>query len=144
MFLGEYQYALDSKARLTIPARFRELLAPTVVLTRHPAERCLMLLPMAEWQRLADRVSALSITDGNAALLRRMVFSAAEDLRPDAQGRILLSQRLREFARIENEVLIAGMNTFLELWNPDDWQAKYGTLFADLESNAQRFAALGI
>ena len=65
-------------------------------------------MPLDEWQNVAARVSDLPLIDKRTAQLRRALFSAAEDLKPDRQGRILISQRLREFAGIENEVIIAG------------------------------------
>lgn len=144
MFLGNFVFTLDSKARLTIPAKYRELLAPTMVVTRHPVETCLLVLPLNEWQQLSDRISALPMADPNSALLRRMVFSAAEDLRADAQGRILISKALRDYARIEEEVKVVGQNTYLELWSPDMWAEKVESRFAEVELNGQHFATLGI
>lgn len=144
MFLGNFVFNLDSKARLTIPAKFRELLAPTMVVTRHPVETCLLVLPLDEWQHLADRVSALPMADPNSALLRRMIFSAAEDLKADAQGRILISKALRDYARIDESVRVVGQNTFLELWSPEVWADKVESRFAEVELNGPVFATLGI
>jgi MraZ protein len=144
MFLGEFNYTLDSKSRLTIPAKFRELLAPTLVVTRNPTETCLMVLPMQTWSVLAAKLNALPMADANSALLRRIVFSAAEDLRADAQGRILLSQRLRDFAGIQDDVLIAGVNSHLELWNPQQWEDKVMARVVNPEVNSEVFRALGI
>jgi MraZ protein len=124
MFLGEYTHSLDSKARLTIPAKFRVAFAAGLVVTRNPADQCLLVFPRAEWDKLAEKVSALPLTDPRSAAFRRAVFSAAEDLEPDGQGRILLSQRLREHASIETDVVIAGQNKFLELWSPGVWDEK--------------------
>ena len=124
MFLGEYTHSLDSKARLTIPAKFRAAFAAGLVVTRNPADQCLLVFPRAEWDKLAEKVSALPLTDPRSAAFRRAVFSAAEDLEPDGQGRILLSQRLREHASIETDVVIAGQNKFLELWSPGVWNEK--------------------
>ncbi len=124
MFLGEYTHSLDSKGRLTIPAKFRNALANGLVVTRNPADRCLLVFPRAEWEKLAEKVSALPLTDPRSAAFRRAFFSAAEDLEPDGQGRILLGQRLRTHAQIESDVLIAGQNKFFELWSPSLWDEK--------------------
>jgi MraZ protein len=144
MFLGEYAYSLDSKARLTIPAKYRELMAPPVVVTRSPTEACLLVLPMGEWERLAAKLNNLPMADPNSALLRRIIFSAAEDVRADSQGRILINQRLREYAGIENEVTIVGVYTHLELWNPVLWEERVQNKLNEPELNAQLFATLGI
>jgi MraZ protein len=124
MFLGEYTHSLDSKGRLTIPAKFRAAFAQGLVVTRNPADQCLLVFPRDEWDKLAEKVSALPLTDSRSAQFRRAFFSAAEDLEPDGQGRILLGQRLREHAKIETDVIIAGQNKFLELWTPTLWDEK--------------------
>jgi len=144
VFLGEYSHNLDSKGRLTIPAKYREQLEPGMVVTRNPAGNCLLLMPLDEWARVSAQVSALPLTDSRSALLRRALFSAAEDLIQDRQGRILVSQRLRDFAHIEAEVIVAGMNTHIELWNPQMWQEQ---VLAPLESDelgSNMFDALGV
>ena len=63
MFLGEFNYTLDSKSRLTIPAKFRELLAPMLIVTRNPTETCLMVLPMPTWNALAEKLNALPMAE---------------------------------------------------------------------------------
>lgn len=143
MFFGQYQYALDSKARLTIPARFREMSVPALVVTRHPGESCLIAMPMAEWSRFADKLNNLPVVDTDSALLRRMLYSAAEDLRLDGQGRVLLSQRLREYAHIDAEVLVIGLGTHMEIWNPGGWN-EMERHFQETDLNRKAFAALGI
>ncbi len=144
MFLGEFGFSLDSKARLTIPSKFRDLLGGRLVVTRNPTEPCLMLLPQLVWDSLAERLNKLPMADPSSALLRRIIFSGAEDLRTDGQGRILISQRLRDYAGIVDEVLIAGVSTHLELWNPAKWDEKVLSRIATPEINGEVFAALGI
>jgi len=143
MFLGEYAHSIDNKGRLTIPAKFRDQLATGVVVTRNPSDRCLLIMPMSEWEILTEKVKTLPLTDQRSALLRRALFSAAEDLKPDRQGRILVSQRLREFAQIDAETIIVGMNSYIELWDPDTWDQQ---VLQQLESSQLNdlFAALEI
>lgn len=144
MFLGEFTHNLDSKGRLTIPAKFRDQLVPGLVVTRNPAGNCLLMMPLDEWERVAARVSALPLTDRQSALLRRALFSAAEDLKPDKQGRILVSQRLRDFAHIDDEVVVAGMNTYIELWHPGIWEQQVLAPLQNNELDEDIFAALGV
>jgi MraZ protein len=144
MFLGEFSHTLDTKGRLTIPAKFRDRLDAGLVVTRSPMDRCLLLFPMTEWEQVAAKVSALPLADPRSAQLRRAFFSTAEDLTPDKQGRILISQRLRELAQIENEVIVAGVNTFVELWRPDLWQEKVLQPLDSGEFDQEFFVALNI
>ncbi len=144
MFLGGFKHSLDSKGRLTIPAKFRDQLATGLVVTRNPSDRCLLLMPMDEWKTLSDKVRTLSIADRPSALLRRALFSNAEDLKPDKQGRILISQDLREFAQIDAEAMITGMDSFIEIWNPALWDEQ---VLQELDSgnlNGELFSTLGI
>lgn len=144
VFLGEYSHSLDNKGRLTIPAKFREQLAPGLVVTRNPLDRSLLVMPEEKWREVADKISALPLADPRSALLRRAIFSAAEDYVPDKQGRILINPRLREYAQIQSEIVVAGVHTFVELWNPDLWRER---VLQQLESGAvdgDLFAALNV
>ncbi len=144
MFLGEYNHSLDSKGRLTIPAKFRDQLATGLVVTRNPSERCLLALPQAEWERVAGKVNSLPMMDSRSGLLRRAFFSAAEDLKPDRQGRVLISQRLRDYAQIQSEVIVNGMYTFLELWEPNAWDEKVLQQLNSSDLSGDLFAALDV
>ncbi len=141
MFLGRYAHALDAKGRLAIPARFREALAEGVVLTRG-IDRCLALYPMAAWRPLAEKVGSLPITDPDARNFRRMVFAEATDLELDGQGRILVPPELRRYAGLEREALIVGVDTAIEIWSPERWQAVEAIMESDGAAIAQRLASL--
>jgi len=121
MFLGEYTHSLDSKFRLTVPSKYRNALAEGVIVTRSPNESCLLAFPLDEWDKIAAKIDALPKMDRKANRLRRSIFSRAEKLELDKQGRILISQRLRDHAHIVDEVVLAGVNSHIELWNPQAW-----------------------
>ncbi|MCX7682256.1 MAG: division/cell wall cluster transcriptional repressor MraZ [Anaerolineae bacterium] len=141
MFLGEFTHTLDEAGRLTIPARFRGELAAGLVITRG-LDHCLAIFPMEEWKRLAEKVSALPITDRNARALRRLVFANATDVVPDKQGRILIPPRLREYLGITDDVVIIGLNTYIELWHPDAWREERGQVEGG--DSMETWATLGI
>jgi MraZ protein len=141
MFLGRHHHSLDAKGRLAIPARFRDELAGGVVLTRG-IDRCLSLYPLAEWEPLAAKVNALPLSDPDARAFRRLVFSEAVDLALDGQGRILLPPELRGYAGIEREVVVIGVNAYLEIWSPERWDAVSNVIDNDGAEIAQRLASL--
>jgi MraZ protein len=141
MFLGRFLHALDTKGRVAIPARYREALAEGVVVTRG-IDRCLSVFPMATWLPLAAKVDALPITDPDARTFRRMVFAEAARLELDAQGRILLPPELRRFAELDRDAFVVGVNTSLEIWNPERWNAVNAVMDHDGAAIAQRLAAL--
>ena len=141
MFLGRHAHNLDAKGRLAIPARFRDELAAGVVLTRG-IDRCLTLYPMAAWIPLAEQVSALPISDPDARTFRRLVFAEAVNLDLDAQGRILLPPELRSYSGIDREAIVIGVNTYLEIWSPERWEAVNAVIDSDGAEIAQRLASL--
>jgi MraZ protein len=141
MFLGRYNHTLDVKGRLAIPARYREALAEGLVLTRG-IDRCLALYPLAAWRPLAEKVSALPLSDPDARAFRRLVFAEAADLALDTQGRILVPPELRRYAGLERDAVIIGVDTALEIWSPERWQAVEAVMDADGAAIAQRLASL--
>jgi MraZ protein len=139
MFLGEFRHTIDEKGRLTIPAKFRGLLASGMVITRG-FDRNLMAYSLEGWDELANRVKGLPLSDPVARELRRRVFSGAIDLIPDRQGRVLLPAYLRSFANIDTDVVITGMLDHLEIWNSDAWEP----MRAAAEGDEQHWEHLGI
>ena len=123
MFLGEYTHIIEDKGRLTIPAKFRSDLAAGLILTRGFDEN-LMIYPITGWKELAERIVARSLTDSRIRDFRRRIFSGATDLSPDRQGRILIPPYLRDFAKMESEVIIAGMYEYIEIWSIPAWESK--------------------
>ena len=142
MFLGEFVHTFDGGGRLTIPARFRADLDAGLVLTRG-LDRCLAIYPLEEWQQLAHKVSELPITDRRARAFRRLVFANASNAKLDKHGRMLIPPRLREYASLGSEVVITGLNTFIELWNPDAWGEEREHVEGD-DATMEEWAALGI
>ena len=143
MFLGEFVHAIDGGGRLTIPARYRADLEAGLVLTRG-LDRCLVIYPMAEWEQLAGQVSDLPITDRWARNFRRLVFANASDVTLDKQGRVLIPPRLREYAGLDSEIVITGLNTYIELWNPGFWSEERELVEGDDAAMEEGWAALGI
>lgn len=139
MFLGEYRHTIDEKGRVTIPAKYRGLLAAGMVITRG-FDRNLMAFSLEGWEELAARVKNLPWSDPSAREFRRRVFSGAVDLVPDRQGRVLLPPFLREFANIDSDVVITGMLDHLEIWNTDAWEPVRDAA----ESDEQHWESLGI
>ncbi len=145
MLLGQYTYTLDSKGRLTIPSKFREELSDRVVVTRG-LDRCLTVYPTDVWREIAQKVTALPITDPRGRSLRRIFFADAIDAELDSQGRILIPDRLRTIGDLElsSEVTIIGLDSFIELWNPSRWEVTSANQLEVAEENPGLWEDLGI
>jgi MraZ protein len=106
-------------------------------------DRCLVIYPMRAWEALTDRVSGLPMTDRNARDFRRLVYADATDTIPDGQGRVNIPQSLREFAGLDGQVVVAGCDAYIEVWNMDSWY-EVRARFEESEDNAEKWANLGI
>ena len=142
MFTGEFNHTFDDKGRVIIPARFRPTLATGLVLTRG-LDGCLVIYNIDAWNSLVEKVNALPLTDRHARDFRRFIFGSAVEATPDRQGRVLIPAYLREYANINAEVTIVGVNTYIEIWHPDTWQSMRQGVEND-EANTERWATLGI
>ena len=115
--IGQYQHNIDAKGRLFIPAKFREDLGETFYVTIG-LDGCLSVYSDSKWADLTEKFDALPISQ---ARRMRTLFANAAKCEPDAQGRILIPTKLREYAALEREVIINGMSKCVELWNPERW-----------------------
>lgn len=121
MFLGRFDHTIDEKGRITIPSRFRDLMANGAYLTRG-FDKNLMVIPAPVFEEWYLRITALSITDSAARILRRNFFTPAARLEFDRAGRILIPPYLREAAQLSENVIIAGTGEGFEIWAADLWQ----------------------
>lgn len=142
MFLGQYRHTIDNKGRLTIPARFRDLLADGAYISQG-FDRNLMVLRSHTFEGISRSVNQMSITDPTVRQLRRLIFATADRAEIDRSGRILIPQFLRETARIDSDAVIVGSGEYFEIWAPDIWQDQYKEL-QDTDANAARFATFDL
>lgn len=118
MFLGEYSHALDAKNRIFIPAKYREELGDTFVITKS-VDKCLMVYTMSEWEKMKEKLDSLPATKSRQ--IKRFMFANASDVQCDSQGRVLLSAPLREYAGIDKNTVIIGVGSYLEIWAEEAW-----------------------
>jgi MraZ protein len=128
MFRGQFTHSVDAKGRISLPARFRDVLLADgdarFVLTPALFDPCLHLYPMRAWEEFEQKVSELPSLDPNAVRFRRMYLSAAVECELDKAGRVLVPPHLRERAELDkSEALWAGMGRILELWSRARWDA---------------------
>lgn len=131
MFLGTYQHALDTKGRVAIPARYREVLSgeaePELILTIHSGDagQCVVVYPRAPFFRLAEKLVTDGPMDPRLERYARAILPTATEVAPDRQGRILLPASLRELVQIRREVVWVGMFNRMEIWDRDRWDTSH-------------------
>ena len=141
MLLGEYEHTIDHKNRLTLPARFRQAFADGIVVTRG-MDGCLFAYTRADWQRLvANRLDSLDPLSQEGRRMQRFFFSGATEADLDKQGRVGLPAALLGHAKLARDVVVAGVNDHLEIWDRDAWRRELAEVEGSAEDVAERLAA---
>lgn len=135
---GEYQHTLDAKGRLFIPAKLREQLGDSFVVTKG-LDECLFVYPQEAWEELEQKIRQLPMSKSRS--LQRFFLSSAADVTVDRQGRIVIPSVLRSYAKLERDVVVIGVGERAELWDARRWNAYTDDL--DSESIAQAMEELG-
>lgn len=121
MFMGEYHHNVDTKGRLIVPAKFRENLGETFVLTRG-LDQCLFGYPLTEWKELEEKLKALPMTKKDARAFTRFFFSGATECEIDKQGRVNIASPLMQYAKLDKECVVLGVSNRIEIWSRSLWE----------------------
>ncbi len=126
MFRGFSTVSIDNKGRLAVPSRFRERLTVIaggcLVQTLSPLDQSIWLYPLSEWELIENKLAALSDFDRQSRRAKQMMRGYATDCRLDSQGRILLSQELRDYAGIGRNAVILGQGNKFDIWDQAIWE----------------------
>ena len=144
MFIGEYEHTIDPKSRIIMPAKFREGLGEKFVITKSFTDNCLVAYSEEEWANFENKLKTLPTTDKDALRFIRAFFSAAIECEIDKQGRILISSKLKEYAKLEKDVIIIGALTKVEIWSKEVWEGYSNDDGISSDEVAEKLAALGI
>ncbi|WP_372686085.1 division/cell wall cluster transcriptional repressor MraZ [Castellaniella sp.] len=124
MFQGSSALTLDAKGRMSIPARYRDVLQTEeqgrLTLTRHP-DGCLILYPRSEWEARRAKIAALP---ASARALQRLLLGSAQDVDMDSAGRILVAPELRSAAGLDRDVMLLGLGANFEVWDRTQWDVR--------------------
>ncbi|MBN1586660.1 MAG: division/cell wall cluster transcriptional repressor MraZ [Candidatus Omnitrophica bacterium] len=141
MFYGEYEHQLDSKGRVFMPAKLRQVLEAHGVqkcyVTRG-LDRCLFLYTGEEWKKQEEQFKALPMTKASARQFNRIYFGGATEVEFDRQGRINLPAHLKGYASIEKEVVFIGVSDRVEIWSREAWSSYFEKSQQTFEEVAER------
>ena len=125
MLMGTYEHRLDSKARLVLPAKIREKLGDVVVVAAG-LDKCVSLYSETEWANFSEKVRNLAFYSNDKHRdFARAILGSAHETPIDGTGRVLLPTFLREYAELNQEVVICGVNDHAEIWDKEKWEAKH-------------------
>ena len=142
MLIGEYKHNLDDKKRVAIPARFRKELGKKVVIT-HGLDQCLWIYPVKSWEKVAEKLSGLSIGQSDTRSFNRFMLAGAVETDFDSMGRILIPDFLKEFAGLRSEVVMTGVHTRVEVWDEKKWKEYKAGVTAMADKLAEKLGEIG-
>lgn len=142
MFIGSFKYSIDTKGRVSIPAKLRKFVSPdandSFIMTRGTV-KCIDVYPMDMWKELVEsKLDKLNTFEPNEALFLRMLLTEAGEDKLDSQARLLIPKNLIEYAEIEREVFIIGAIKKIEIWNPSNYEAYLKTSELSYEEIAKQ------
>lgn len=142
MLIGEYSHTIDPKKRLAVPAKFRKELGEQVVITRG-LDNCLFVYTQKEWAELADKLSKLPVGNAETRNFVRLMLGGAVEVEVDSLGRILIPEYLKQYAKLEKEVVITGVYNRLEIWPKSAWQEYKAQIEKNTDELAERLGNIG-
>ncbi len=143
MFIGEYKISMDVKGRIAVPVKFRNMLAAGAVLTRG-LDNSLFLYPKAEWEAIAGKLAALPLAQANSRAFARLMLAGAWDVEIDKQGRMIVPDYLRQFARLTKKVVAAGLFNRIEVWDEKTWEDYKANTEKESTAIAEALGDLGV
>jgi MraZ protein len=144
MFRGSFEHTVDSKGRVSIPSRFRDIIADRYdggLVLSMDYDHCLTVYPLEEWEKLEEKIKTLPMMKQEVKDFRRFLLSSAIESEMDKQGRLLLPPAHREHAGISKIVMLVGIIDKIEIWDVKAWETR-NSQNGDKISNA--LAALGL
>lgn len=140
MLVGEYTHNIDDKGRLIIPRKLRAV--GNLFVASKGLDGCIFIFPKSEWEKFQEKLRTLPISNKNARTFTRFFLASAYECELDKQGRFILPDTLKEFAKIDKSVVVVGMDTRLEIWDQEIWKKKTEELSSD--EIAENMEFLGI
>jgi MraZ protein len=147
MFRGRYEHTIDKKGRISIPSKYREILIQkydeTLIITNN-YDSCLVAFPKEEWELLEKKVAKLPQMKPEVRAFQRYFISGAVECPVDKQGRILIPQSLRDYAKITKDVILVGLTKKFEIWAKDKWEPEFDKSRETFENSGDTLGDLGI
>lgn len=143
MLIGEYNHTLDPKKRLSLPSRWRKELGKKLVVTRG-LDNCLFVYPLKEWQTITEKVGRLPLGQADTRSFNRFFLSGAVEVEVDKNGRILVPDFLKEFAKLNAKVVLAGIHDRVEIWDEKKWNDYKERIEKQADALAEKLGEIGV
>lgn len=143
MLIGEYTHVLDPKKRVSLPAKFRKELGKNIVITRG-LDNCLFIYSTKEWAEIMKKLAELPMGQADTRGFNRFLLSGAVETEVDSAGRILIPDFLKDFARLREKIILAGVQSRIEVWDADQWAAYKERIERQADQMAEKLGEFGV
>jgi len=143
MLIGEYTHTIDAKKRISLPSKFRKEMGKNIVIT-HGLDNCLFVYPIAEWQKMSEKLSSLGMGQSETRGFARFMLAGAVEVDVDSLGRILIPDFLRGFADLKAKVVFAGVVNRIEVWNDKKWSTYKERIQKQADNMAEKLGDIGM
>jgi MraZ protein len=141
MLIGNFSHSLDSKKRLSIPAKWRVFLGEKVILTTG-LDKSLFVFSESQWLKIAEDISRNGFLDADARNFSRFILSNAFELSIDSHGRILIPDTLVTFSELKTDVVLAGNFSRAEIWDKTEYEKVMKNIGEDANGTASRMSKI--
>ncbi len=127
MFRGSFEHTVDSKGRVSVPSKFREIIADRYegrLVLAMDYDRCLTVYPLEEWEKLEEKIRNLPTMKKEVREFMRFLLASATECELDKQGRVLITPAHRQHAGITKNVMLVGIIDKIEIWDSKAWEAR--------------------
>lgn len=143
MLIGEHTHTLDTKKRLSLPAKFRKELGKKVILTRG-LDTCVFVYSQKEWKEFSEKLGDLSMGQADTRAFNRFILGGAVETEIDSAGRILVPDFLKDFAKLDTKVVVAGIANRVELWDEKTWKSYQQRVEKEADALAEKLGDIGM
>jgi MraZ protein len=144
MFRGSFEHTVDSKGRVSVPSKFRDIIADRYegkLVLAMDFDKCLTVYPLEVWEQLEEKIKTLPMMKQEVKDFMRFIFSSANECEVDKQGRILIPPSHRERSGIDKNVVVVGIMNKIEIWDAKAWEARNSQ---NVDKIGEALAALGL
>lgn len=142
MLIGQYDGKIDSKGRTALPKKFREVLGDKLIIT-FGYENALIVVSEENWKALLEGTEGRPFIESDTRETQRFLLGGAANVELDVKGRFILPSYLRQFGKIENEVIFIGLSRYVEIWDKASWTKYQKNLEKNIDTISQRLVEKG-
>ena len=142
MLIGQYETKIDKKGRTAVPKKFRESLGNSLILTLG-YENSLIVVAQDTWKTLLAGTEGRPFIESETRETQRFLLGGASEIDLDSKGRFILPGYLREFAKVEDEVIFIGLSSYVEIWDKKRWQIYRQDLEKNIDTIEKRLVDKG-